>query len=87
MIFGGEDPLEEKIATLSSILACRTPWTFYPQGHKELDATEHVHSKKNILREISKEKEILETTMSGRGRRLCQHYFGINGSIVSRRLK
>ena len=29
---GREDPLEEKMATLSSILAWRTPWTEEPGG-------------------------------------------------------
>ena len=38
----GEDPLEEEMATHSSILACRTPWTEEP-GRKELDTTEHAH--------------------------------------------
>ena len=43
---GLEDPLEEEIATHSSILAWRTPWTEEPGGlltvhggHKELDKT------------------------------------------------
>ena len=43
---GQEDPLEEEMATLSSILASEIPWieTRGPQsmGHKELDATEWV---------------------------------------------
>ena len=29
---GGEDPLEEAMATHSSILACRIPWTEEPGG-------------------------------------------------------
>ena len=29
---GREDPLEEGMATLSSILACRTPWIEEPGG-------------------------------------------------------
>ena len=43
---GGEDPLEEGIATHSSILAWRIPWTeepgglYSPWGPKELDVTE-----------------------------------------------
>ena len=40
-----EDPLEEEIATHSSILAWRIPWTekpvgYSPCGHKESDITE-----------------------------------------------
>ena len=42
---GWEDPLEEGLATHSSILAWRVPWTeepggYSPLGHKELDVTE-----------------------------------------------
>ena len=39
---GGEDPLEEGIATDSSILAWRTPWTEEAGGLQsiELDTTE-----------------------------------------------
>ena len=42
---GQEDPLEEDMATHSSILAWRVPWTeepggYSPQGGKELDTTE-----------------------------------------------
>ena len=29
---GGEDPLEKRMATHSSILACRIPWTEEPGG-------------------------------------------------------
>ena len=29
---GGEDPLEEEMATLSSILAWKIPWTVEPGG-------------------------------------------------------
>ena len=47
-----EDPLEEEMATLSSIFAWKIPWTEEPSGlqsmgvtktpeHKELDTTEH----------------------------------------------
>ena len=44
-ILGQEDPLEEEMATHSSILAWRIPWTeeldgYSPWGHKELDTTE-----------------------------------------------
>ena len=42
---GGEDPLEEEMATHSSILAWRIPWTEKPSGlqfmgHKQSDTTE-----------------------------------------------
>ena len=42
---GQEDPLEEGMATHSSILACRIPWTEEPGrlqslGSKKLDTTE-----------------------------------------------
>ena len=41
-----EDPLEKEMATLSSILACRIPWTEELYGlksieSKESDTTEH----------------------------------------------
>ena len=43
---GQEDTLEEEMATHSSILAWKTPWTenvevYNPQDHKELDMIEH----------------------------------------------
>ena len=43
---GGEDALEKGMATHTSILAWRIPWTektgglYSPWGHKELDTTE-----------------------------------------------
>ena len=43
---GQEDPLEEGMATLSSILAWRIPWSeelVGPQGHKESDMTRDFH--------------------------------------------
>ena len=41
---GVEDPLEKEMATYSSILAWRIPWTEEPGpwGHKELDTTERL---------------------------------------------
>ena len=44
-----EDPLEKEMATHSSILAWRIPWTEEPEGcspwgHRESDATEHTHT-------------------------------------------
>ena len=45
---GWEDPLEEEIATHSSILAWRIPWTeelggLESMGRKESDMTERIH--------------------------------------------
>ena len=45
---GWEDLLEKKMATHSSILAWKIPWTeepvgYSPWGHKELDSTERLH--------------------------------------------
>ena len=44
---GQEDPLEEGMATHSSFLAWRIPWTeqsgcYIPWGHRELDMTEQL---------------------------------------------
>ena len=51
---GWEDPLEEGLATHSSILAWRFPWTVEPGGysacgHKELDMSELLNTWKNNL--------------------------------------
>ena len=46
---GLDDPLEKEMATYSSVLAWKVPWTEEPSGlhspwgHKELDITEHTH--------------------------------------------
>ena len=45
---GQEDPLEKEMATHSSILAWRIPWTeelggLQSTGHKESDTTERLH--------------------------------------------
>ena len=44
---GWEDPLEKEMATHSSILAWRIPWTeepgYSPRGCKESDTTERLH--------------------------------------------
>ena len=51
---GQEDPLEEEMATPSSILAWRIPWTEEPGGfmgswgHKEWDTTEHAGTPKGV---------------------------------------
>ena len=39
---GWEDPLEKGMATHSSILAWRIPWTVYPWGLKESVKTEQL---------------------------------------------
>ena len=47
---GQEDPLEEVMATSSSILAWEIPWTernlvgYGTRGRKESDTTEHTHT-------------------------------------------
>ena len=43
---GQEDPLEKEMATHSSILAWRIPWSlvgYSQQGHKESDTSERLH--------------------------------------------
>ena len=40
---GREDPLEEKMATLSNILAWRTPWTEEPGGLQFMESQRVVH--------------------------------------------
>ena len=50
-----EDPLEEKMATYSNILAWEIQWTegaeegYSPWGGKELDITEQLNNKKNLF--------------------------------------
>ena len=34
---GSEDPLEKEMATYSSILACRIPWTENPDGLQSME--------------------------------------------------
>ena len=56
---GQEDPLEKEMATHSSILAWRIPWTEEPgglqsMGHKESDTTERLHTHSHF---IEKENE------------------------------
>ena len=51
---GGEVPLEEEMATHSSILALRIPWTeepggYSPWGRKESNTTENIERRKKIL--------------------------------------
>ena len=58
---GWKDPLEEEMATHSSILAWRTPWTEEPAGYslsgqKESDMTkENQHTCRHIGKEAKKE--------------------------------
>ena len=56
---GQKDPLEKEMATHSSILAWRIPWTEEPgglqsMGHKESDTTERLHTHSHF---IEKENE------------------------------
>ena len=37
---GREDPLEEEMATQSSVLACRIPWTKEPGGLQSMGSQE-----------------------------------------------
>ena len=52
---GQEDPLEKEMATHSSVLAWKIPWTeepsrlLCPWGRKKLDTTEQLHSLKTML--------------------------------------
>ena len=51
---GWEDPLEKEMATHSSILAWKIPWTeepsrYRPWGRKESDMTEQVHFTSYLL--------------------------------------
>ena len=58
-----EDPLEEEMATHSSILAWRIPWTeelggLQSTGHKESDTTEQLHFHFHIQnKKFEKEKK------------------------------
>ena len=50
---GREDPLEKEMATHSSTLAWRVPWTeelvsYSPWGRKESDTTERLHPDSNV---------------------------------------
>ena len=62
---GGEDPLEEGMATHSSVLAWAIPWTeelvgYSPWGHKEADTNERrtlsLHSKVPLAFKSSREE-------------------------------
>ena len=49
---GQEDPLQEGLATHSSILARRIPWTEEPWGHKESDRTERLSTHTKDTKEL-----------------------------------
>ena len=62
---GWEDPLEKEMATHSSILAWRIPWTeepggFSPWGHKGGDMTEHTHITSPQLQGWSRARLIIQ---------------------------
>ena len=66
---GQEDPPEKEMATHSSILAWRIPWTEEPgglqsMGHKELDMTaqlsSHMHACTTLLNLLMKSNNLLE---------------------------
>ena len=61
---GQEDPLEERMATPSSILAWRVPWTrslvgYSPWGRKEADMTERLnHRRDHIVSKCSEQFQL-----------------------------
>ena len=61
---GWEDPLEEEMATHSSFLVWKIPWTeelvgYSSWGRKESDMTEHTHTQRSDVRPIL-DKMVLE---------------------------
>ena len=55
---GQEDPLQEEMATDSSIFAGEIPWTEEPgglqsMGHKESDTAEHAHTAHSYIKSKS----------------------------------
>ena len=81
---GQEDPLEKGMATHSSMLAWKIPWTeesggLQSMGYKELDTTEQLHkpqesprrSNQSILKEINP-----EYPLEGLLRKVKYQYFG-----------
>ena len=71
---GREDPLEEGMATHSSILAWRIPWTEEPGGlkrgdlaqHKTAYFMQHSHSKQSLLL-----RDVQHNTVQGFPDRSC----------------
>ena len=47
---GGEDPLEEEMATHSSILAWRIPWTEEPGGIQSMESQRVRHDRSDLAR-------------------------------------
>ena len=47
---GGEDPLEEEMATHSSILAWRIPWTEEPGGMQSMESQRVRHDRSDLAR-------------------------------------
>ena len=81
---GQEDPLEKEMATHSSTLAWKIPWTEEPgglqsMGYNELDTTEQLHkpqesprrSNQSILKEINP-----EYPLEGLLQKVKYQYFG-----------
>ena len=55
---GQADPLKKEMATHSSILAWKAPWTEEPGGlqsmdHKESDKTEQLNDNKNVTHSLA----------------------------------
>ena len=68
---GREDPLEEEMATHSSALAWRIPWTeepgYGPQGRRVMDATEQLnHHQGNRLMNQQTKETISKRKMTGK---------------------
>ena len=61
---GQEDPLEERMATYSSILAWRVPWTEEPGGLHSLGSQSQTQMKQ-LSKQASKSLEILESKSYG----------------------
>ena len=62
---GQEDPLEKEMATHSSILAWKIPWTeepggYCPWGHKESDTTEWLINSNRAQRRLCRQYHCLE---------------------------
>ena len=64
---GQEDPLEESMATHSSTLAWRIPWTEEPGGLQSMGSQKVRHNYRN-LECVHKEKERMRERESKRGK-------------------